>query len=232
MTNQYQEAMRRPSTASSAYSAQSSSNRSETWHDPVDAARIISVPSQASLQRQHRAHPPRRQVVRAGHGYAFEVKKGEHFRVVDLYGKQVVDFAAWASPDMREKLSMSYSRMRLKGTTPAKGEVLRSNRDDPMFRIMEDTVKVHDMTWPSCFPELYDKMGLRGHRSCATNIVEVMRPYGITSYLEINDPFNMFQNTPNYALKDLNPSRAGDYIQLEALKDAVCTVSCCPYDQV
>ena len=33
---------------------------------------------------------PKTHIIPAAHGFAFEVKKGEHFRVVDLYGEQVV----------------------------------------------------------------------------------------------------------------------------------------------
>lgn len=91
-------------------------------------------------------------------------------------------------------------------------------------------VKVHDMTFPSCFPELYEKLGRSGHRSCATNIAKVMKPYKMESYLEVTDPFNISQNTPSHTLKALNGSRPGDYVQFEALKDTVCAVSCCPYD--
>ncbi|KAF7505859.1 hypothetical protein GJ744_012481 [Endocarpon pusillum] len=75
-----------------------------------------------------------------------------------------------------------------------------------------------------------EKLGQKGHRSCATNIAEVMKPYGMKSHLEVTHPFNVFQNTPNYTIKALNTSRPGDYIQFEALKDTVCAVSCCPYD--
>ena len=91
---------------------------------------------------------------------------------------------------------------------------------------------LEDMTFMSCFPEMYEKLGLKGHRSCASNIAEVMKTHGMKSYLEVTDPFNIFQNTPYYTLKGLNSSRPGDYIQFKALKDAVCAVSCCPYDQV
>ncbi len=177
-------------------------------------------------------HDEKMHIVPAGHGFAFEVKKGDHFRIVDLHGQQVVDFAAWVLPDMKEKLSMAYTRFRLAGATPMVGECLMTNKDTPVFRLVEDTVKVHDMTFPSCFPELYEKLGLPGHRSCAVNIAEVMKPYGMKNYLEATDPFNIFQNTPNYSLKALNSSRPGDYVQFEALKDTVCAVSCCPYDQV
>ena len=83
---------------------------------------------------------------------------------------------------------MSHTRLRLGGVQPAIGECLYSNVDRPMFRVVEDTVKMHDMTFPSCYPELYERRGLKGHRSCATNIAEVMGSFGMRSYLEVTDP--------------------------------------------
>ena len=94
------------------------------------------------------------------------------------------------------------------------------------------SVKVHEMTLMLCFPEIYEKLGLKGHRSCAANFAQVMEPYGMKSHLEVTDAFNIFQNTPNYTFKALNSSRPGDYLQFEALKGTICAVSCCPYDQV
>jgi uncharacterized protein len=82
-------------------------------------------------------------IIKASHGYAWEVKKGEQFRVVDLYGEQVVDFAAWvAGTNLIQKLSMSYSRYHLNGVVPMVGECLYTNTDDPIFKVTEDTVKV------------------------------------------------------------------------------------------
>lgn len=175
-------------------------------------------------------------VVQAAHGYAFAVQKGSRFRVVDLHGQQVVDFAAWplpglkGKPNLHHKVSMSYTRYHLSGATPAVGECLWTNKDEPLLKITADTVKVHDEYFMSCFPELYEKEGLKGHRSCATNIAEAMEAWGMKSYLEVSDPFNIFQNTPFYTLKPLNPSKPGDYIEFEALDDCVCAVSSCPYD--
>ncbi|KAI7603147.1 hypothetical protein KC319_g22171, partial [Hortaea werneckii] len=165
------------------------------------------------------------------HGYAFQVKKGEHFRVVDLYGEQVVDFAAWVQgTDLREKLSMAYTRFHLDGVTPAVGEYLWTNNDEPILQVVDDTVKVHDMTFMSCFPKMYEKEGIKGHRSCAGNISEAMAPYGMNGVLDVTDPFNIFQNTPNYSLKALGSSKPGDYIEFKAMKDIICAASCCPYD--
>ena len=86
----------------------------------------------------------------------------------------------------------------------------------------------------ACNPAFYASMGLPNHRSCAQNIAEAMRPWGMTSYLQAAsvDPFNVFQNTPDYSLKDLGCSRLGDFVQFEVLKDAVVGVSSCPYDVV
>ena len=125
-------------------------------------------------------------IIPAAHGYAFEVKKGEHFRVVDLYGEQVVDFAAWVQgTNLREKLSMAYTRYHMDGVTPAVGEYLWTNDDEPILQVVEDTVKVHDMTFMSCFPKMYEKEGIKGHRSCAGNISEAMQPYGMNGVWDV-----------------------------------------------
>ena len=168
--------------------------------------------------------------VKAGHGYAFKVKKGEQFRVVDLYGEQVVDFLCWVdNTNLTEKVSMAYSRYHLSGVQPAVGECLWSNGDREVLRVVDDTAKVHDMTFMCCNPGFYEKKGVKHHRACATNVAEVMREHGLSSWIEVPDPFNLFQNTPNYTLKALGTSKAGDYIQFEALLDCICAVSSCPY---
>ncbi|KAJ4374348.1 hypothetical protein N0V83_003089 [Neocucurbitaria cava] len=187
-------------------------------------------------------------VVPAGHGYAFAVKKGTRFRIVDLHGEQVVDLMAWVSSTSNstssdsnppvptsatltlEKMSTAYTRYHLRGVTPTLGEALYSNADRPLLRVTADTVKVHDMTFMACFPSLYTSQGLHNHRSCAQNIFEAMQPFGMKDILEIAEPFNCFQNTPNYSLKALGSSRAGDFVEFEAEVGLVIAVSCCPYD--
>lgn len=129
---------------------------------------------------------------------------------------------------------MSYTRYQHRGATPAAGDYLYSNDNNRMLRIRRDTVKVHDMTFMSCNPGFYDELGLRGHRSCAENLAEAMREAGYgerVGRLELPDPLNFFQNTPNYSLKGINTSRAGDFIELEALMDCLVVASACPFDR-
>jgi uncharacterized protein len=45
-------------------------------------------------------------------GYGLALKRGQHLRVIDLEGKQVVDMALFNEANVREKLSTSNSRTR------------------------------------------------------------------------------------------------------------------------
>ncbi|KAK3111537.1 hypothetical protein LTR53_013118 [Teratosphaeriaceae sp. CCFEE 6253] len=129
-------------------------------------------------------------IVPAAHGFAFEVRKGERFRVVDLYGEQVVDFAAWVQgTDLREKSSMLSVARDSQGSSLgqiylraiATTSLLTGAFTDSNFRT----------AFMSCFPEMYAKKGLKNHRSCAGNMAEVMAPYGVKGHLDVTDPFNI-----------------------------------------
>jgi uncharacterized protein len=191
-------------------------------------AKMKNPPKPLDLPATAKTH-----IVPASHGYAFTVKAGSKFRIVDIHGLQIVDFCAWVNaPGLYEHVRMSYTRFRLSGVIPDIGESLYTNLDEPALKVVTDTCKVHDMTFMSCNPELYASVGKPGHRSCQMNIFEAMKPYGIENRLQLPDPFNIFQNTPNYSLKPIGCSRPGDYIEFEALKDLVCGLSCCPWTEV
>lgn len=202
-------------------------------HDPNSHDHPMSKPQPTnSLSLKHE---PVEHIVAAGRGFAFPVPKGKHFRVVDLHGEQVVDLMAWVykptlgKPTL-ERMSTAYTRYHLRGVTPTIGEALYTNDNRAILRITADTVKVHDMTYMACFPAMYANKGLLGHRSCAQNIFEVMKKYGMENILEVPEPFNCFQNTPNYSLKAMGSSKPGDYVEFEALEEVLVAVSCCPYD--
>ena len=204
------------------------------------------------------SHQAQKHIVNGGHGGAFSVEKGTSFRIIDLHGRQIVDMMAWVSPPHSrpdsalasfslshrpgsyaatgEHLSMSYSRYVLGRNNggPAVGDCLVTNKQSPIFKLTADTCHTHDMTFMACNPAFYTALGQPGHRNCAENVFEAMKPWGMQNYLEAAsvDPFNIFQNTPDMALKDLGCSRPGDYVEFEVLKDALVGVSACPYDVV
>lgn len=192
-------------------------------------------PTWQTLLMRHPRSKLKTHIVPAARGYAFEIKASSHFRIVDLHGQQVVDFMAWTLPysprDNPEHFSASYSRHALGGSAPPQvGEALYTNRDRPMFSLVADTVKTHDMLYMACNPGFYARRKQPGHRSCATNFAEALAPWGMRHWSEVIDPFNVFQNTPYYSLKALNCSKPGDYIELRAEMDTLCAVSSCPFD--
>ena len=113
-------------------------------------------------------------VVKASTGYAFPVKNGARFRIVDLYGEQVVDMMAWVAEKddylhrpssgtgkglPLEKLSMAYTRFHHGGKIPSVDGWLYTNKDRPLLKLVQDTCKIHDMTYMSCNPSFYADLG-------------------------------------------------------------------------
>ena len=68
------------------------------------------------------------------------MKKGQSLRIVDVEGQQVMDLVAFNHQDPEEKLSMFWSNC-FNGTWKlTEGHILYTNRSNPIFTIVEDTV--------------------------------------------------------------------------------------------
>ena len=177
--------------------------------------------------------PTHRHIVLGGHGHAFSISQGSRFRITDLHGEQVVDLFAWVpqtSPYIflpLEHMSMAYTRYHLRGVQPVVGEHTYSNADQKVLRVVKDTVKVHDMTYMACYPGMIEDKP--GHRSCKQNVYEAMHRFGMRDILQVPEPFNCFQNTPNYSLKAMGNSKPGDFIEFEAEENLIVAMSACPY---
>ncbi|KNG47336.1 isochorismatase hydrolase [Stemphylium lycopersici] len=114
-----------------------------------------------------------RHIVPARRGHAFPVSKGKHSHIVDLHCEQAIDLVVWVvAPTRRrtsnqdknttppalplETLSTAYTCCHLCGVAPAMSEHLYSNNDRRILRVTADTIKVHDMTFMSCFPQIHE----------------------------------------------------------------------------
>lgn len=169
-------------------------------------------------------------------GAAFEVDRGQRFRIVDVEGQQVSDLVAFLRGDLAERLSPANTR-KLNGKLKIGcGDTLYSTRCRPLLRITEDTVGEHDLLFSSCSAHDYRvRFGLtEPHASCLAILSGVLAPYGIAEAM-IPDPFNVFQRSvvgPDWRLETRAPlSKAGDYIELEAAEDCLVAVTACPQDQ-
>jgi uncharacterized protein len=172
--------------------------------------------------------------IQPGQGQAVEVKAGELLQIETVHGKQVADFVAFRLGDTGEYLSTSATRATNANIIPQLGMTLYSNRRQPMFEIVEDTVGRHDMLYACCDPVRYEMLGApAGHASCRQALTDALTSYGI-GYDRIPSPINWFMNVAIKQRGELEIrepiAEAGDYVVLRALQDAVAAVSACPQD--
>ena len=174
-------------------------------------------------------------MVPGGHGRAVVAEAGDLITIIDVKGQQALDFVALAARDLDEALSGVETRRALRSLYVKVGDILVSSRGRPMLEIVEDSIGVHDYSIPACDPTRYAvDFGCPGHRNCLDNMFEPLQAFGLTSPLQIPEPFNFFQNSPvveggRTGVVD-PPSGAGDRILLRALMNLVCAVSSCPQD--
>ena len=169
-------------------------------------------------------------------GTAFELKRGQTLTVIDPEGEQVADLVAYNAADTAEHISSGRSidfAERLFLTT---GDVLYSNRSNPMLTLEKDDVGRHDFTLTPCskatFERLYDDHPILP--GCQGNLEAALKPYGITAD-DIPTAFNVFMNVaydPETGACTVGPpkSRAGDRLVLRAEMDLVIGLTACSAD--
>jgi uncharacterized protein YcgI (DUF1989 family) len=173
-----------------------------------------------------------RQVVPAGGGAGLRLRRGEHVRVIDPEGGQTGDLVAYAS-DGSERLSNGRTFDYGGKIYLSTGDVLWSDRSNPMLTIVADDVGRHDFLYASCSLEMYRKQYAvtEYHPNCHDNLLAALRELGLDPG-PLPTAFNFFMNVEVAADGRLSfappRSKAGDAIVLRAEMDLVVAVSACP----
>jgi uncharacterized protein YcgI (DUF1989 family) len=172
------------------------------------------------------------QVIPPGHGVGLLLKRGDQLRLVDPHGGQSGDLVAF-SHDGAQRLSngrtFDYSGKIYLST----GDVLWSDRSNPMLTIVADAVGRHDFLYSSCSVEMYRiQYGVKGyHANCYDNLCSAMRELGLEPE-PLPTAFNFFMNVEIGADGRLiiapPKSLAGDSITLRAEMDLAIALSACP----
>ena len=174
-------------------------------------------------------------LVNGGFGLGFTATSGQYVTIVDLEGAQAGDFVAINQNNLKEGISSVRTRRHLRSLFFGIGDTLLSNYDNPMLKVVPDTIGVHDSTVPACDPTRYSvDFGVPGHRNCLENLHDGLLAHQEIDILDVPEPFNLFQNSPVAADGHTGvvnpPSKAGDRIVFEVLMDLVCALSPCPQD--
>lgn len=177
----------------------------------------------------------RRYEIAARCGCAVRLKAGQTLTLINPSGSQVCDFWAFVSEDVREFLSMEHLRTALGRTILRVGDLLATNRRQPLLRLSGDSSPgVHDTLIAACDAARYQQLGADGyHDNCTDNLRMALMAIGLTAP-EIPSPFNVWMNVPVAADGTFSWSapvaEPGATMQWEVLRDCVVVMSACPQD--
>lgn len=165
-------------------------------------------------------------------GTSVEMKKGQKISIIDVDGAQVADFFAVKADDPGEFFSAAVTVDCHESLKLEIDDFMYTNLYQPMFKVVADDVKRHDLLFPCCRPEMYDFFFQNGdgHPNCYDNINNALG-----EHRPIIQPLNVFMNTSvdENGKITIDPpiSKAGDKLVLEALMDVRVGVASCSVEE-
>ena len=178
---------------------------------------------------------PELQTIPARSGKAVRLNKGQHVKIVNTHGEQVVDTWAFNANDVTEFMAMDSTRAFNMRMSPRVGDTFVTNGRKPILILEEDTSQcAHDTQISACDRRRYNLLGYDGvHDNCADNLSRGLAEFGV-SETHTPTPLNLFMNVPwnpDGSLRYEAPvSKAGDFVVFKAEMDCFVAMSACPND--
>ena len=182
----------------------------------------------------------RREIIPAGEPWMGSLRKGQHFRIVDLAGNQAVDTLFYSSASLDERYS-AQDTIRAQGNIYlTAGTKLLSNEGNTMLTIVADTCGRHDTLGGACSAEsntVRYAIEKRHMHSCRDNFLLALTHWGAKFYRDIGkrdlaSNINFFMNVPVTPPGKLTfadgISAAGRYVEMFAEMDVTVLISNCP----
>jgi uncharacterized protein len=160
------------------------------------------------------------------------LQQGQTLRIVDLEGKQAVDFLCYNAEDPSERYNAA-DTMKYAGTIfLTTGHGIYSDMGRRLFTIVEDTCGRHDTIGGCCSAESNQlRYGVKDTPSCRQNFLRALATFGLGKK-DIVANLNWFMNVPvgtDGAMGIVDGlSKPGDYVELRAETDVLAVLSNCP----
>ncbi len=165
-------------------------------------------------------------------GTAFTVQKDQIIRVIDVAGGQVSDLVCFARQGIEEYLASGRTIDYNEKLYLSTGDILYSNRSNPMLVIICDAVGKHDFLFAPCSREMFSLTygKTEPQPNCLDNLASALGQYGVKAF-QIPTAFNIFMNvevsTGGKLIVKPPLSKPGDYIDLRAEMDLIVGVTAC-----
>jgi len=167
--------------------------------------------------------------------HAFLLPSDQTVKVIDIQGQQVSDLVTFSETDPKEKFDQARTRVNNWTNLVTKGTVLYSNRNTPLFKVIQDDVGVHDIMFPCCNRFVYETIfHAPEKKGCFENLAEAVEQFNLKSD-DLPNPFNIFMNTfvdsktGEIGIRT-SPSKAGDSITMKALTNLIVAFTACSDD--
>jgi urea carboxylase-associated protein 1 len=172
------------------------------------------------------------ELIGARAGWSRELTPGQVLRLVDLEGRQAVDFLCYNALDYEDRYAAA-DTMKINGNIfIRKGTVLYSVNCNPMFTVVADSCGFHDTLGGCCSAALNRRRyGKPGDPNCRQNFLTELARYGMGPRdMAANVNFFMYVPVAADGAMDMGPgiSKPGDYVDLRAEMDVLAVISNCP----
>jgi urea carboxylase-associated protein 1 len=172
-------------------------------------------------------------IIGAGISWSRVIEKDQMLRIVDLEGKQAVDFLCYNANDFADRYAAADTmKINKTGIFLTSGTVLYSVGLTQLFTITADTCGKHDTIGGCCSAALNSyRYGVEHQPNCRDNFLHELDKYGLGPK-DMAANINFFMHVPASADGDMDMgpsiSKPGDYVDLRADTDALAVISNCP----
>jgi urea carboxylase-associated protein 1 len=171
-------------------------------------------------------------VVPAGGHWSRDINAGTHLRIVDLEGRQAVDFLCYDAGDPTVRYNAANTIKLNRSIFIGKGSRLYSDKAEAMMTVVDDTVGFHDTIGGCCSSEAnFLRYGIPNTPCCRDNFIAAIAHRGLGPR-DIPANVNFFMYVPVEADGSTaiieGKSEPGDFVEVRADRDVFVAISNCP----
>ena len=175
-------------------------------------------------------------LVLAGDPWVHEIKKGQHFRIVDIGGNQAADTLFYNAHDYADRYSAQDTIREQGNLYLTAGTKLMSTLGTVLLTITADTCGRHDTLGGACANEsnmVRYAIEKRHMHACRSSFLKGLMEWGRgMEKRDITSNINFFMNVPvtpegKLTFED-GISEAGKYVEMRAETDVLAVISNCP----
>ena len=170
-------------------------------------------------------------IVDPGGSWGGLLDAGSLVRFIDLEGQQAVDFLCYNAHDSRDRYNAANTMKMAENVFVNAGTILYGEYATKLMKVTHSSCRNHDTIGGCCSVEMnFLRYGRRTH-SCRANFIHELSKFGMGE-ADIVANVNFFMSVPvggdgHMAISE-GPSKAGDFVDVEALTDVIVAISNCP----